>query len=72
MKISYPPGQAKWKKLLGSLDNEQSVPAKTALGIIKYILEVNPQDETIVRNAGDNIIVEAATGKRVKVVRRYF
>lgn len=72
MRISYPPGQAKWAKLLGSLDNEQSIPAKSVLGLVKYILQVNAQDETVVTNAGNHVIVDAALGKKVRVVRRYF
>ena len=74
--ITYPPftpGAAYWNQLLGSLNNEQYVPCKNVAGIIKEILKVTNQNETQLKSAGEDVVIETPTGgKTLRVIRRHF
>lgn len=70
--LTFPPGVAYWDKLLGSLDNEQYVPFKNVAGIVKEILKVTNGNETQLKSAGGDIVIEPGEGKGMRVVRRYF
>ena len=78
-RITFPPAKpavptpAYWNQLLGSLDNEQYVPFKNAAGVVKEILKVTNQNETQLKSAGEDVVIETPTGgKTLRVIRRHF
>lgn len=78
-RITFPPAKpavptpAYWNQLQGSLDNEQYVPFKDVAGLIKEILKVTEDNETQLKSAGEDVVIETPEGgKSLRVVRRYF
>lgn len=78
-RITFPPAKpavptpAYWNQLLGSLDNEQYVPFKDVAGVIKEILKVTSGNETQLKSAGEDVVIETPEdGKSLRVIRRYF
>lgn len=75
-RITFPPAKVAavyWNELLGSLNNEQYVPFKDVAGVIKEILKVTNGNETQLKSAGEDVVIETPEdGKSLRVIRRYF